>query len=392
VTAPPVFTSDERLRLAAEIAFGEKALQHFEAGAFLDHAYWRMFLEETPGALAPNLAAQSGIVRIHDRVWPISVHEPGGELSYPCSLATQYVRYPLEELALLKSRWKQAGAWCALHALGGILKTCAVDRTVQWSSGLLSTNLHAPELLEDAPAVTAALVAAFPRHAVLLKNIHGYEDSSLPGRLESLGYNLITSRQIYFFDGKKADFLSRSDVKRDLKALTNLPGYSVVSHEDFKLDDVPRIVDLYKQLYLDKHSHLNPQYTAVFVARALKERLLEFKGLRHDSGRLDAVYACYRKGGTTSTPFIGYDTALPSSIGFYRVLVGMLLRDVAEAKLLLNYSSGAGEFKRRRGGEPAIEWNAVYTRHLPVVRRSGYQLLGTLLNRIGRDFLENNHI
>ncbi len=392
MTAAPVSTTDERLDLAADIAFGEEALQHFAGGAFSEHAYWRMFLEETPGALAPNLAAQSGVVRIGDRLWPISVHEPGGKLSYPCSLATQYVRYPLEELALLKSPWKQVGAWCALQGLGGILEACAVDRTVQWSSSLLSTNLHASGLLEDAPEVTAALVAAFPQHAILLKNIHGYEDSLLPGRLEKLGYKLIASRQIYFFDGRKADFLSRSDVKRDLKMLVNLPGYSIVNHDNFKINDVPRIVDLYKKLYLDKHSRLNPQYTDFFVARAWKERLLEFKGLRHDSGRLDAVYACYRKSGTTSTPFIGYDTTLPSDIGFYRMLVGMLLRDVAEAKLLLNYSSGAGEFKRRRGGEPAIEWNAVYTRHLPVVRRSGYQFLGMLLNRFGRKFLEDNHI
>jgi hypothetical protein len=236
------------------------------------------------------------------------------------------------------------------------------------------------------------LVEAFPGHAVLLKNIHAFEDPELPGRLESAGYDLITSRQIYFFDGGKAAFLARSDVKKDLKALKSLREYSMVNHDDFTVNDVPRITELYAKLYLDKHSRLNPQYTGLFVARAWKERLLEFKGLRHESGRIDAVYACYRAGGVTSTPFIGYDTSLPGEIGFYRLLVGMLLRDVAEGGLLLNYSSGAGEFKRRRGGEPAIECNAVYTRHLPAGRRFVYRVLGGVLNRFGRRFLEENKV
>jgi hypothetical protein len=351
-----------------------------------------MFLEETPQALAPNLRSLAGLVRCGSRLWPATVHECGGELSYPCSLVTQYERYPLEELSLISSPWGRAGAWLGLRALGAILRTGAVDQTVQWSSGLLSTNLHGEGLLEDAPFVTAALVERFPRHAILLKNIHAYEDPTLPARLEELGYDLIVSRRIYFFDGKKAAFLSRSDVKRDANALRALNGYSIVKHKDFTAVDVPRIAELYRQLYLNKHSRLNPQYTELFVARALTEGLLEFSGLRHESGRVDAVYACFRRRGVTSTPFIGYDTSLPGEIGFYRLLVAMLLAEVSESELLLNYSSGAGAFKLRRGGEAAIEWNAVFTRHLPARRRLPYQVLKEALNRYGRRFLEANNI
>lgn len=61
-------------------------------------------------------------------------------------------------------------------------------------------------------------------------------------------------------------------------------------------------------------------------------------------------------------------------------------------KILLNYSSGAGEFKRRKGGEPCLEWNALYTRHLPAGRRMTYSILGLLLNRFGRRFLEKHKI
>ncbi|HVY71025.1 MAG TPA: GNAT family N-acetyltransferase, partial [Verrucomicrobiae bacterium] len=96
--------------------------------------------------------------------------------------------------------------------------------------------------------------------------------------------------------------------------------------------------------------------------------------------------------GTTSVPFIGYDTSLPQELGLYRVLVTMLLQRTAEEKLLLNYSSGAGDFKRRRGGEPVIEFNAIYTRHLPARRRAMFAALRELSNRVGRRFLEKNEI
>lgn len=377
---------------SAEVAFGDEALQWLRQERSVDLAYWGMFLEETPELLAPNLKCRVGLVKCGRRLWPVSVHEVGGEPSYPCSLITQYVRYPLAELGLINSRWGRFGAWCALHGLGALLRLGAADRVIQWSSGLLSTNLHREGLLEDAPAITAALAEAFPDHAILIKNIHGFDSPMLPNGLKSLGYNLITSRQIYFFDGEKADYLLRSDVKKDLKSIRSLEGYSIVSHENFTLDDIPRITELYSKLYLDKHSRLNPQYSETFVARAWKERLLEFKGLRNSSGRIDAVYACYRSGPVTSTPFIGYDTDLTVKTGFYRLLVAILLQDVAEAKILLNYSSGAGEFKRRRGGEPAIEWNALYSRHLSVGRRMTYAILAWLLNHFGRRFLENHKV
>ena len=62
------------------------------------------------------------------------------------------------------------------------------------------------------------------------------------------------------------------------------------------------------------------------------------------------------------------------------LLVAMLLKRVAEEGTLLNYSSGAGDFKRRRGGEGCLEFNALYTGHLPFSRRLTFSLLGRCLS------------
>lgn len=355
--------------------------------------YWQRFLKNSPETLAANFGVIPGIVLgAGPRAWPLTVEGGNTVSSYPCSLLTQYVRYPIEELSLIQSPFGRVAARAGLEMLGACLRAGSVDQVVQWSSWLLSTNLHDNALTHDAPAVTAALVHKFPRHAILLKNINAQENPILPLKLRECGYELITSRQIYFFDGRSADFMKRSDVKKDLKALDSLTDHTPVSHRMITVEDASRITELYEMLYLEKHSRLNPVYTKKFVEHAISDGWLEFYGLRHISGRLDGVFGCFKRGGVASTPFIGYDTTQPACRGFYRLLVAMLLRATAENGWLLNYSSGAGEFKRRRGAVAAWEWNALYVRHLPLQRRWPYSLLRLLMNVVGRRFLEANGI
>lgn len=371
---------------------GEDAAHWLTRQPMEQGSYWRGFLTNEPPALVANINAQTGLVVAGDTAFPLTVTAESGGNAYPSSLLAQYVSYPLAELGLVKSPWQRWGARAGLNALQLALLAGEVDRTAQWNSWLLSTNLTAANLPPAVAEITGQLVARFPTHAILLKNVHGREHPELPRLLEAAGYDLITSRQIYFFDGREARFLQKDTVKRDRKFLKEQKAYRIVEHEEFTGGDVVRVTGLYRQLYLDKHSRLNPQYTKRFVAGAIQKRWLELRGLRNEAGSLDGVLGCFRLGDTTSTPFIGYDTTLPRDSGLYRLLVTMLLQRVAEEKLLLNYSSGAGDFKRRRGGEPVIEFNAVYTRHLPPRRRAAFRLLRELANRVGRGFLEANQI
>jgi hypothetical protein len=388
----PTFPSE---REEGAVYWGEQAGQLLNPGWAAGGAaasYWRAVLEETPQAFAPNLDTRAGVVAVGGKVWPVTLGEGPGVNSYPCSLRTQYVRYPLCELGMVPGMLTRVAVRAGLAGVDVLLGLARVERVVQWNSLLLSTNLH-PECLADAvPEVTRTLASLFPGHAVLVKNIHGREDSSLPEVFRRAGYDLVCSRQVYFFDGRTRAFQQRSAVRRDEKELASLKRYRVVHHSELEPDDLSRIADLYHQLYVQKHSRLNPQYTERFVKRAVKERWLDFTGLRGLSGRLDGVFGCFQQGSTTSTPFIGYDTRLPAELGLYRMLVALLLRRVAKERLLLNYSSGAGDFKRRRGGEPVLEWNALYTQHLHPSRRAGFVGLRELANRVGRPFLESRKI
>ena len=372
--------------------FGDAALHAIKGPCEPNAEYWRLFLETGPTALAPNLNTRCGVLGLGTGFLPVTINQGEADNSYPCSLLTQYVRYPLGEMRLLNRGLPRLAAWAALKGLGGVLEFGHVDRVVQWNSWLMSTNLLPPISGAVLQATTETLVRAFPQHAVLVKNIHDRDGAGLPGLFLQAGYSLFPSRKIYFFEGKTAGFLARSNVRQDLAALQKLKNYEQVEHQDFCGEDVPRILRLYEMLYLEKHSRLNPRYTPLFVKKALEKRLLEFRGLRHASGRIDAVFGCFRSGGVLATPFVGYDTALGNESGFYRLLVAMLLKRVAEEGMLLNYSSGAGDFKRRRGGEECIEFNAIYTRHLPVERRLPFFILEKCANQFGRRFLSGSTV
>jgi hypothetical protein len=375
-----------------ETLFGRAAAEALANTTQQNAAYWRWVLERGAGSLAPNFTAEPGILRSHSDFFPITVDRDESETSYPCSLLTQYVRYPRGEMRLLKSGVARGAASASLCLLGKALKATKADRVIQWNSWLTSTNLL-PVLSEHRMAeATRILSKAFPDRAILVKNVHGREDAELPRRFANCGYHLLPSRLVYFFDGTNPSFLARNNVKQDLAALRKLRDYELLEHHQFEPQDAPRLLRLYTLLYLEKHSRLNPQYTVEFVESALRQGFLEFRGLRHSSGRIDAVLACFRRENVLTTPFVGYDTTQIEKPDFYRLLVAMLLKRVAEGGSLLNYSSGAGEFKRRRGGEACLEFNALYTHHLPTVRRLAYAALspclgtlaGRLLSRFGR--------
>jgi hypothetical protein len=374
------------------VAFGADALSLLDRAGVEADQYWRGFLQEGARAYAPNLDVPCGVIIQGGSAWPLTLASSSRVNSYPCSLLTQYVRYPLEELGLVKRRGLRALAWLSLQGLGGLLRAGQIDKTVQWSSRLLSTNPHPSELKAAILPVTRELCRAFPGHAVLVKNIDPFLDPELPARFEAAGYTLITSRQVYYFDGRNPAFLGKSTVKRDLRALAQLEEHTPIEHAQITSADVPRITELYHKLYVHKHSSLNPRYTGSFVARALEERWMEFQGLRHQSGRLDAVCACYCNGGIVTAPFIGHDTSLPVDAGLYRHLVSLLLQRVAQHRQVLNYSSGAGDFKRRRGGLPVIEFNAIYADHLPPWRRAVFRLLACIANGPVRRFLETEGV
>jgi hypothetical protein len=184
------------------------------------------------------------------------------------------------------------------------------------------------------------------------------------------------------FDLKLENYLRKINTKRDMRLLSD-GNFEVVVQNQLKDEDFARIEELYNLLYLDKYSYHNPQFTRAFFKYCSDRNIMTFYCLRDRAGVLQGVVAYYVRGGVLTTPFVGYNTALPQELGLYRRLIALSIRDTFEKNLIMNMSSGAPDFKRVRGGIPFIEYSAIYTRHLPWHRRAVIGALIFALTYIG---------
>jgi hypothetical protein len=373
---------------SAQVLWSTKAVRAIGGGDFGAPAYWRRVVGETFRP-AMNLNGRAGWVSHGAFGCPITVHDRRRTDSYPVSLMTQYLDYPRAELNHFSSGPLRLAARLGLVAFEAILRGAMADRTVQWNSWMFSTNPVPEGLLGSVGAITRSLVREFPEHAVVLRNVDEVGAPGLADQLVQQGYRLLTSRIVHCFDARQRPLRGTSTLRRDGKEFAGDTRYRWVHPSEILDSDAARIAELYRMLYLDKHSRLNPHYDEAFVRAAIRDRWLEFHGLRDRLGRLVGIWGYFTIDHTiTTVPFIGYDTALPAESGLYRQLFLGLHREVNDRKQLLNYSSGAGEFKRRRGAVPAVEYNAVFDRHLPERRRMGFRIAGLLLNRLARPWLE----
>ncbi|WP_243767085.1 GNAT family N-acetyltransferase [Paenibacillus agricola] len=344
------------------------------------------FIKGSPTTYIGNVATELYVLLIDGQVIPLTVNYKEYDNSYVCSPFTHYVTYAKQELVLLQNRSLEKALALLLNGVGVGLKLGSLNKAVHINNWLLSTNLCVELAPDQIEAILYYLRLRFPDHALAWRSLNRDTAKSQTDSLAALGCRLVPSRQIYMLPTTQQDGLpskARWLVKRDY-GLLEKNGYSVVSPDELARSDTPRLVKLYNALYLDKYSRCNPWFNESFMELALRERLLEIYALRHnETGRIDAVLGYYSRDGVMTTPIFGYNTELPQSLGLYRMLSAVLIRLALHNGHLLHESSGAAQFKRNRGATSAIEYTAVYDRHLPAYRRWGWSLLETVLNRIG---------
>jgi hypothetical protein len=224
------------------------------------------------------------------------------------------------------------------------------------------------------------LTARFPDRAVLIRSLNEIADPSTIAALKQEGFRLLAARQIYIFTERGSAMTN--DMKRDRKRLRTTP-FERVGDADFSEADYARCEALYRMLYLDKYTPLNPHYTARYIAEMHRRGILQLAGLRRPGGELVAVTALSKNGRTLTQPIVGYDTSLPVSEGLYRMMMALAQDHAAAHGLFFNMSAGAAAFKRLRGSVATVEYNAVYAGHLPRRQRVAVRIMEFVLAKIG---------
>lgn len=351
-------------------------------------AFVECFARYPSEALIRNLQTRVARLEVRGQAFPITVNDgdlPGN--CYVCNPVTGYIDYALEETRnFAPNPLLRKSLIGMIRAAAVVVRASGLDRAVHVNNWLFSTN-PAPVVTRDlAAALRDQLVAQFPGHAILLRSLNTYSDQSALTALVEEGFQLLPSRQIYLFDATAPMGLS-TDMKKDLALLRKTP-FEEVDNEGFTQADYPACIALYEQLYLEKYTPLNPQYTPAFLAMAHRSGILRLKGLRDADGPLVAIGGRFQYGRTLTQPLVGYDTRRPQKEGLYRMITAMAKRDALAEGLLFNMSAGAAGFKRNRGAIPAIEYSAVYTRHLSRKRRIATGIIGSVLSRVGVPLLK----
>ena len=312
-------------------------------------------------------------VKVGETIFPITVTDFHPENTYTVSPYSHYVSYGgLEEVKHLNNKLAEIVVRLAMAPVGWYFRYLELDTVVFVNNYLLSTNLYPSANSDQLTALSEALIRWFPDRAIVFRSVDQKKNPHVYGALNALGYDLVLSRQVWYMDPVAA--LKTRQCKEDARVLRKT-GYEVVSGRDLSDEELHRAVELYNLLYLQKYSFYNPQFTFEFLKLARDEEILHMYGLKKD-GRLNAIMGFFVRNGAMTQPLFGYDTSLPLEEGLYRLLTLVTLQEGVKRGLLVHASGGVGKFKKVRGGESVTEYNAVYTRHLPMKRRLPWKLTG----------------
>jgi hypothetical protein len=312
---------------------------------------------------APNLRTHVELLQGGAYAFPTTVTHGESGNAWICSPLTTYCDYAADEALRHFPAWLAAPVWAACRLMGKVLRWARIDHTVAANNWLVSTNLYPPLDAAALDEVIATALRRWPRHAVWFRSLNAMQNPDWLAALRQRGFLLIPSRQVYLFEALSSTQRQPSDLRRDLKLLHGTPLQRVAS-ASFSQCDYARVAELYAALYLEKYSRFNPQYTAVFMQRWHQAGLLALHGFRDAAGELQAVVGLFSQGGTLTAPIVGYNTALPQSLGLYRLLMATVFDEAMRTNLVVNLSAGASQFKRQRGGRAEIEYSAVLVRHL----------------------------
>jgi len=339
-----------------------------------------------------NVQTQLDTIMVEGRPVPTTLNNEEYSNSYVCSPYTAYISYAEDELELIQSKGQRRLFKGAIRVADKLLKWARINQTLSINNWLVSTNLPPKWSADTIPSLTQHLVQRYPGHSFNIRSLNWHNNADLMNALQDSDWLLIPARQVYLFDNQDRQWWKRSHTKRDQSLLrkTELLPVQLGEHTE---DDFEEIQRCFKQLFIEKHSLYNPQFSAEYLFEMHNSGLIKFYSFREpQSQKIVASIGLFTQQEIITTPMVGYDTNLPKELGLYRLLMAVLLKETYETGQMMNLSSGAGSFKRARGGIPTIEYTAFYTKHLSCRRKAIMYLFAKLLNKFGPKVLADNEI
>ncbi len=361
-----------------------------------DGEYLKTFMHAFQGKgtsyLIDNVDSELLLISDGEIALPLTVNDEQFSNSYVTSFYG-YLLYAEEELHKLQSKLLQRLLSIALKSLSFFARLSKINRVVIINNWLLSTNLYPRIPPSKIKGLHHILNRTYPKHALVFRSLNSLQHQNLIDALQEEGYDTVCARQIWIYDPNSFNELSsvqRWNIRNDRKLLKK-SAYRIIQHEEIAEENLPRLKELYDQLYLDKYTYLNPQFNLQFLKACLNQKLLKLFALEKE-GKIDGVAGYFIRNGCMTTPFFGYDVGVCQKVGLYRILSSQLMALAHDKGVLLNQSAGAAHFKRQRGARGVLEYMALYKKKLPFLQKLAWSIFSLFLNTVGKYLLQKNKL
>lgn len=334
-----------------------------------------------------NIDVEFRVLKVGEHALPLVLSDNDYKNSYVCSPYGHYIELALESLLNLKNSSLRYAAKKILVNLGKILKRGKINQIIYVNHWLFSTDLYPNELTPDQVSAAASfLKLKFPNHAIAFRSINAKTSPKLKKDLTQCGFKFIASRQVYITETSNPDLFNTRIIKSDLK-LWNEREYEIIENHQLSEDDGKQILNLYKKLTLEHHSHFNPCLNLRFIQLMIDRRLLQIRALKKD-GMINGVVGYVVRNHIFTCPFFGYDKSHKDHPRLYRLLSTLLLLEAKTKNEIFHQSAGASFYKTVRRASTCMEYLAVYTKHLPYKQRGTWWFLRKSMNVFGIPFMK----
>lgn len=346
-------------------------------------------LENESNSYVSNVQTKVAALINGDNAWAITINNAEYSNALICSPYTTYVTYPLGELKKFNIGIKAVVLLNTL-CMSLLCRLTQFNKVVQVNNNLNSLIKHPKQFADILPSLTKKLTKKYPKHAITFYRVNDALDVDLLNALKNSGYYVFPDRGVHVFF-PESGFMRRGHVKRDI-ALLRKSTHKIVSHDELTAEDAERFAQLYKQLFIDKHSKRNPIYTEKYFRAAIVNRWHEYVALRNESGKIDAFISWFDVENIMVCGPLGYDFEVDRKAGLYRQLVALCLQRSHEKNTVFNMGGGSDVFKKNRGSTETLEYVAVYCDHLPFYRKIPWKILHWACHKMIKKIMQSSDL
>lgn len=336
------------------------------------------YLKEGIPPYIENCLQQPLLLSVDAQLLPLVVNNGDKEGMYLSSPLAFYVDYNIDFVKTIRQKRLRYPLLALLKGLKWFLSRLDINKVVYLNNSLLPNNPALNLSDEKLQLIIAKLIQDFPEHAICIKGIqHSPTFSTLQ----------LLTRQIYIWRpeviekvGKKA-----GKIRKTLKTDAKLFEQGKITFEPIKHVDketAKQLRSFYRSVYINKYSQLSANYSEKWF-ESLTEYTDSFKLLAvKKANELSGFISYFETDDMIYSGIVGHNDC-DGEKGIYRASIRQLVFLAQSTGKLLHLSSGAGEFKRRRGAIAKMEYDHVLIEHLPLLRRVGWRLLSKLFNTLG---------